>query len=83
MEKLETTKACSRRALSMFKKHEEAVILSKQFRKIGKYIAHLNLTGGHGVVCEENYCYFESHYNWWVPNGVNALDFCSHIEAIS
>jgi hypothetical protein len=80
---LESTNACSRRALSMLGDYEEAVNLSKQFRKIGKYVAYLNLTGGHGVVCEENYRSFKSHYNWWVPNGVNAQDFCSHIEAIS
>lgn len=79
-EDLESTKACSRRAVSMFKEYEEAVNLSKQFPSIGKYIACLNLTGGHGVVCEENYCSFNSHYNWWVPINVNAHDFCSHIE---
>ena len=79
-EELESTKPCSRRALSMFKDYYEAVNLSKQFPNIGKYVAHLNLTGGHGVVCEENYCSFKSHHNWWVPIDVNAHNFCSHVE---
>ena len=76
----EATKSCSRRALSMFKDYEEAVNLSKQFPNIGKYIAFLDLIGGHGVICEENYCSFKSHHNWWVPTDVNACEFCSHIE---
>lgn len=80
MEKLEATKACSRRALSMFEDRNEAISLSKQFPAIGKYIACLDLDGGHGVVCEEKYRSFRSHHNWWVPINVNACDFCLHIE---
>jgi len=79
-EDLESTRACSRRALSMFKDYEEALNLARQFPTIGKYIAFLNLVGGHGVVCEENYCSFQSHHNWWVPIKVNAPDFCLKIE---
>ena len=78
--KLEDTKSCSRRAVSMFKNIEEAIILSKQIPTLGKYVARLNLTGGHGVVREENSYSFKTHHNWWVPNGVNAQNFCSDIR---
>ena len=80
LRKLEATKACSRRAVSMFKDIQEAIILSKQFKTLGEYVAILNLTGGHGVVREENSYSFKTHYNWWVPKGVNAQDFCSNIR---
>lgn len=78
--RLESTKACSRRALSIFRIYEVAVNLSKQFPNIGEYIACLNLKGGHGVVREESYRSFKSHHNWWVPNGVSAQSFCSNIK---
>lgn len=77
---LESIKACSRRAVSMFKAYEDAIKLSILFPTKGKYIMCLKLTGGHGVVCEENYRSFKSHHNWWVPNGVNAQHFCSDIK---
>ena len=80
MPKLEATKACSRRGVSVFKAQNETIILSKQFPRIGKYIAHLNLNGGHGVVCYENYHPFKTHFNWWVPTGVNACDYCLKSE---
>jgi len=80
LRELEATKACSRRAVSIFKDIGEANNLSKQFENLGKYVAILNLTGGHGVVREENSYSFKTHHNWWVPNGVNAQDFCSDIR---
>lgn len=77
---LEDKKPCSRRAVSVFKNFDDANILSKLFPKKGKYVAILNLTGEHGVVCDENHKPFKTHHNWWVPNGVNAQNFCFTIR---
>lgn len=77
--KLEHTNPCSRRALSMFKIYDDAINLSRQIPTIGKYIALLNLIGGHGVVCNDD-CTSNSHHDWWVPIKVNAADFCLKIE---
>jgi len=79
---LESTKACSRRAVSVFKDIKEAINLSKQFENIGTYVAILNLKGGHGVVCKEKSFSFKTHHNWWVPDGVNAQNFCSEIRGL-
>lgn len=79
MIKLEDTNPCSRRALSMFKDYEDAVIMSKQIPTLGKYVARLDLTGGHGVVCKDGFA-SGSHHDWWLPNNVNACNYCSKIE---
>ena len=76
---LEDSDPCSRRALSMFKEYDQAVNLSKNYPKLGKFIACLNLNGGHGVVCKDE-CKYVGHHNWWVPSGVVAADFCPKIE---
>jgi len=77
--KEEATEPCKRRALSIFGDYNDAVIILKQIPTLGKYIAHLDLTGGHGVVQKDG-CGLESHHGWWVPNGVNPCDYCSKIE---
>lgn len=75
----EATKACSRRALSMYKDYYDAINTLKQFKTIGNYIAHLELNGGHGVVSKDG-VKTDSHHSWWVPMGVNPCDYCSKIE---
>ena len=77
---LELNKACSRRALSIFKDNEEVINLSKQFKPLGKFIATLDLKGGHGVVHEEPSYAHKTHHNWWVPMGVIAQNFCLKIQ---
>lgn len=76
---LEGCSACSRRALSILSKNEEAVSRLKNHPKLGKYIARLELTGKHGIVCKDGRV-LNSHHNWWVPIGVKASRFCVKIE---
>ena len=76
---LESTKACDRRSLSMFADRNDAINLSLQFPGKGKYIAVLDLNGGHGVVRKDSR---KSHHSWWIPIGVIPANFCSNIEVV-
>lgn len=70
---------CARRSLSMYLKKEDAVGLSKNWPTKGRYIARLDLKGGHGLVRGGKNSK-NSHHDWWVADGVVATDFCKSIE---
>lgn len=76
---MEQIDPCGRRGLSMNATVDDLINLWKMYPRIGKYIAFLNLSGGHGVVAKVGR---NSHHNWWVPNGVAANSYCSKIEEI-
>lgn len=79
---LESKEPCGRRAVSVFKDIDDAILLWQLFPTKGKYVAVLNLNGGHGVVKNVPHNPFKTHHNWWVPNGVSAQNFCNDIKEV-
>lgn len=77
---LEDSEPCSRRAVSMFGSYASAVNLSKQYPNKGKFIASLNLNGGHGIVHKSENNKWRSHHNWWLPNGIDPTHYCTEIK---
>jgi hypothetical protein len=66
---------CGRRALSLRMTREQAkALIDIVGERIGRYIICLNLRGNHGLVKITNLV--KGHCNWWIPLGVNPVDFC-------
>jgi hypothetical protein len=81
MKHLEKTDACGRRAVSVLALYHEVVALSINFQNLGKYVATLELKGGHGVIHNDvDNGEYQSHHNWWIPLGVNAAAYCTKIR---
>jgi hypothetical protein len=80
MKHLEKKDACGRRAVSVLALYHEIIALSINFENLGKYVATLELKGGHGVVRNDvEKGKYQSHHNWWVPLGINAAAYCTKI----
>jgi hypothetical protein len=79
MPRLEKTNPCGRRGVSMCGKKEHAQSILDALPEKGDYIATLDLNGGHGVV-QGHTGIDASHYNWWIPNGIERNSFCKRIE---
>lgn len=71
---------CARRALSIFSERNDAINLSKNFPILGKYVATLNLNGGHGIICNNGNRRRKSHCDWWVPIGICPANYCTCVE---
>ncbi|MGH9879683.1 MAG: hypothetical protein ACRD5H_18800, partial [Nitrososphaerales archaeon] len=70
---------CGRCALSMFKDKSDVVFYCTQYPIIGRFIAEMRLTGGHGWVRRDSN---RSHHSWWVPTNVCPSNFCHEIEPV-
>lgn len=70
---------CGWRGVSLCAKKEHAQSVLDALPEKGEYIAILELNGNHGVV--HGYTNVDkSHYNWWIPEGVDRNAFCKRIE---
>jgi hypothetical protein len=82
----EETEGCSRRAVSIISTFDGAANMLRShpqlIKKLGCFVAKLDLIGGHGVVHEDKDNKWQGHHDWWVPIGVNPNDFCTNISEV-
>jgi len=79
MPHMEKRDRCGRKGVSLCGKKEHAQSILDALPEKGDFIATLGLSGGHGVV-QGHTNIDKSHYNWWIPDGVNRNSFCKRIE---
>ncbi len=70
---------CERRAISIDNSIDDTIRAIGQMPALGKYVAILELNGGHGLIQKAPSRKRKGHCNWWIPNHVGPVQFVSKI----
>ncbi len=75
---------CPQCAISIFSNKKEIINLVLQHPRMQqKYLAELTLDGDCGVMINSSdKSSYSSHYDWWIPKGLECTSYCTSIEQI-